>query len=86
MVIYTLSMEFLYISFILLSIARVSAGDDHVKWLGCCPLDHCPSISYLTHSIFFFDYYDRSNKELILEAPNQRHIVLPVCYFDLSIS
>ena len=86
MVIYTLSMEFLYICFILLSIARVSAGDDHVKWLGCCPLDHCPSISYLTHSIFFFDYYDRSNKELILEAPNQRHIVLPVCYFDLSIS
>ena len=86
MVIYTLSMEFLYISFILLSIARVSAGDDHVKWMGCCPLDHCPSISYLTHSIFFFDYYDRSNKELILEAPNQRHIVLPVCYFDLSIS
>ena len=79
-------MEFLYISFILLGIARVSAGDDHVKWLVCSQVGHCHSISYLTHSMFFFDYYDRSNKELILEAPSQRHIVLPVCYFDLIIS
>ena len=79
-------MEFLYISFILLGIARVSAGDDHVKWLVCSQVGHCHSISYLTHSMFFFDYYDRSNKEWILEAPSQRYIVLPVCYFDLSIS
>ena len=33
-VIYTPSMEFVYICFILLGIARVSAGDDHVKWVG----------------------------------------------------
>ena len=47
-------MEFFYISFILLGIARVSAGDDHVKWLVCSQVGHCHSISYLTHSMFFF--------------------------------
>ena len=34
-------------------------------------------------SFYFFYYYDTSTKDLILEVPSLRHIMLPVCHFDL---